>query len=401
MSTWIFNLYGLGFILDGLLSVVDSSIRLLGLGGGIPAARNVMAGFVFLFSLGLVPFLILTPRLPGRWMWPQVLFTLWAGVGGCFPLDILLGERRDFYLSLLQFVIGAGLWLWAALAQGGIRFLLPNPGLNRPFFTWRHLFVNSLMAGVAALLLLLSFALHVLSDGAQKISGNYIQVKADGLYLMERSLKKEGREVRLIGMMHLGRKSFYEDIKKTLPENRKTLVLLEGVSDRKKILNGGLGMDKLADSLGLAAQQDSVFMREAYAKALGEEEDPASEKHTDNVDYRRADMDMQDFRPSTLDALRHVSALIRQKNWRQMVLESFDPRSPLSDKQIQKAFWEDVYYRRNARLMHELNGALAHYDVVIVPWGAMHQPFFESELLKKGFKVSSTESRLIVSFWKK
>ncbi len=60
----------------------------------------------------------------------------------------------------------------------------------------------------------------------------------------------------------------------------------------------------------------------------------------------------------------------------------------------------DILTNRNAHLANEIRSALDDYDVVIVPWGALHMPEIEDTLESWGFQKTREIDRPVVKFGK-
>ena len=54
--------------------------------------------------------------------------------------------------------------------------------------------------------------------------------------------------------------------------------------------------------------------------------------------------------------------------------------------------------RRNVHLVEELQGALADYDRVIVPWGALHLPYVQQQLLAMGFTPTDRTNHPLIAW---
>jgi hypothetical protein len=60
---------------------------------------------------------------------------------------------------------------------------------------------------------------------------------------------------------------------------------------------------------------------------------------------------------------------------------------------------EDVLTRHNHHLLEALQVALMEYDRVIVPWGALHLPFVQRQVLEMGFEPTTRTHHPLAS-WK-
>lgn len=59
---------------------------------------------------------------------------------------------------------------------------------------------------------------------------------------------------------------------------------------------------------------------------------------------------------------------------------------------------DDILYRRNKEVIRHLRKAVDRYDTVVVPWGALHMPEIEDEVVKQGFKLQQERERVSIDF---
>ena len=78
------------------------------------------------------------------------------------------------------------------------------------------------------------------AGAAQNLLGDYLRISPKGVSLVERVFRKGDQKVYLIGMMHIGQSSFYDDLDARIAApvegGGKRLVLTEGVADGQGIL---------------------------------------------------------------------------------------------------------------------------------------------------------------------
>ena len=99
-----------------------------------------------------------------------------------------------------------------------------------------------------------------------------MRVHLDGIYLVERKFQSGDREVRLAGMIHIARREFYSSLLSGVDPAIPSIVLVEGVTDRKHLLGGRtLSYERLARLLNIAPQSDSAFSERVLA-GLGRQE---------------------------------------------------------------------------------------------------------------------------------
>jgi hypothetical protein len=150
-------------------------------------------------------------------------------------------------------------------------------------------------------------------------------------------------------------------------------VLEEGVTDREGLLHKPLSYERVARALGLEGQ--------AAIETYLEEMDPPPDEEWPDV--RHADVDLSEFHPDTITWLEWTTEIWSGADPAAAVLELF--RRYSEDPARWSVIGKDVIERRNVHLVDEIRGALVEYDRVIVPWGALHQPFIQYAVLEMGF----------------
>ncbi len=380
------NLFLVAFAGDAALSLLEEGLRQATGSTALLAARNLLAGIVVLAALGVVPALALSPKLPPSVLAPPALFALWVVVGAA-PLGFFVGaDRLPFVLVALQLAL-AGLAFWRTRRlSGGRSWRLAAATPDAPTFSPSYslkvavvLVAGGLVGAVLYLPLLIVSSLHELTDG-------FVSFDLEGVALADRRFERDGQEIRLVGMMHIGENASYSELVQSFTGSS-TVVLEEGVTDREGLMETPLSYEGVASALGLDTQREI----EAY---LGE---PETEELGEWPEFRHADLDLSDFHPESVAMLESVADLWDGVDTRAAAAELV--RSYEEDPERWIAFGEDVLTRRNRHLLGELRDALDEYDRVIVPWGALHQPFLQRETLEMGFEPSSAAYHHLAS-WK-
>ena len=65
----------------------------------------------------------------------------------------------------------------------------------------------------------------------------------------------------------------------------------------------------------------------------------------------------------------------------------------------EKAIFNELIDKRNRVLFDYIKTAVAQYNYIIIPWGAMHMPQIEKEVIKKGFVFKEAHERRAIDFW--
>lgn len=379
------NAFVLGYALDGSLSLVEGIFRLATGSDALLAARSLVAETVVLGSLAALPAMVLTPRLPASVIAPLALSALWMASGAA-PLPLLLASPRlDSGLSGLQLAIAVLAFLRIRALSGGRSWLLGHELPQRPSFSIRHTLWSGAAVFFGGSVLLAVYAPFWLMSTFQVMTDGFVHFDLAGVSLADRSYERNGQEIRLVGMMHIGQEESYRSLVGSF-SGPPAVILAEGVTDRQGLLPEPLSYEHAARALGLQTQ-DSM---EDYFHELG------APQQGQWPDVRRADLDLSDFHPETIALLESATRI-----W-----GGQDPLRALGavyvhciEKQGDCALLgQDVLMRRNRHLVEEIGTALKQYDRVIVPWGAMHQPFIQSEILRQGFERTGGTYHLLASW---
>jgi hypothetical protein len=399
------NLFWLLFLADGIFSVADEAISLATGPSPLIAARGILAFAVLAMSVLMVVIIGVTPRAPKRILVPLIAFAWWAGPAMAFPLGFWKVPYLAAGLAVVQVLLAIALW-HSSGGRNDARWTLPLPVNDAPAFSWRYAIlagpVTAVVFGLfAASCLLLGFSAQV-----ESVTGGYVRVRPDGIYLIERKFQSGDREVRLAGMMHVARREFYAGLLPLADPEVPSVVLVEGVTDRKQLLGGrALDYGRLARLLNLTSQSESAFS-DRIATELGKQgggvgaggQEPVSPKSA-GIYFKHADVDIETFHPQTIAFILAVMAIFQSNDLREVVGFLADSSSPIADANTQEQVVEDILIARNQRLVAEIESSLKDYRCVVVPWGAMHLPEVESWLRDRHFVQSGEIARKALGFW--
>lgn len=373
------------FLADGLLSIADLLGR-KGTPGEVPNFLSVVCSLaVFILGVGLFFGMIVTPRLSKRMLLPALGY-----LGFSIVWAILYGQRGMFLLSCAQALLGLGLVVGFRNREGGG---LQDFVSRRPGFTFGNFVGTGLLNSALGLVFLGLIALGIaqrVRGKLENVTGHYVTIQSNGVLLQERRFRREDREIRLVSMMHVAGKPFYDEVARTLPTGSKAVVLLEGVSDREGLLRGKLDYSNAARLLGFTSQQQSSFNEQAVqglaatqlAKGESGEMIPAPSP-APALEYRRADMDAAEFRAGTLRFIQAFGELLQSADLRDALARYSESRQTF--EQGSAMVWDDVLGKRNEHLLGEIRRALDTHTVVIIPWGALHMPGVQREIERWGF----------------
>ncbi|HEX8372797.1 MAG TPA: hypothetical protein VF585_08465 [Chthoniobacterales bacterium] len=406
MFPFLTQLFLYGFCIDAVLSFWAEMYQIQN--GSFAEIRMLIAlsalaqGTILFFSM---PF---TRRVSFRLVGIPVLFLLWKDLTSGFPLPFFYLEKAGVWLAgaqmLIAFVLVGTRW-GSHAANGGPGFV--DPAAGREGFTWprflRFAAANLLFLPLLVIATVVGSAVRTIDTA----TAGYVRLRPSGLYMTQASFKKNQDTVALNGMMHIADPDFYQKMKWGA-DGVRTLVLLEGVTDQNNLLTKGLGMEKLAKLFGLETQGQSGEYQEAAGKLTGQGGNALPTDQTiemkDSVDIRRADVDVNTFRPQTIDYLKAMALLFQSTNSGKMqdfvrVME--EKKSVLQNDAVVRGAMEDVLTNRNTYLIKQIEKGLETHDRLVVPWGAMHLAGIEAYLLSKGFAEVSREEKPAVLFWKK
>jgi len=371
------NLYLILFLVDGLLSLVNSVGGRL---GGIQPLSVVQAfaAFVVLLTSFVLYFLMGCMRgFPKRVVLPLIVFTVWASFFAALPLPFFLGmENTMVGLSLLQTGLGIGALILLRVSVDNRQWLHGNTLFDQLAFRWKRL-VGFLALNIFLIGPLLGlYLVGSLSIAVSHCSNGFIQIGFQGVSVESRTYNHMGRSVLLLPTAHIAQKGFYDQLIDSLPATN-SVIIPEGTTDRNKLLSGGLGYEKLAKSMGLEAQDNKRILATRNEK--------------------RCDVDISEFSEETIDLLQACSELFR--GWpdgdRVVLLQKY-LFMPDPDMNVLR---EDLLTKRNRRVTDCIAECVQTFDHIVVPWGAMHMPGIERTILEQGATVESRK-RILVLGWR-
>ena len=378
---------------DGALSVVDIVMK-FDHPGAIPGAIAIaLSVLLLLYAALLFVLMVFTPRLSKRILLAPIIF-----IGICFLWLALLGGKGAMLFSLVEIVLAAGLLVafhWRPEGKPSIRDLTQT----RPGFTFKNFFLTGLLNAALALCFLAGTLLGLGQKARLRFensTGRYVTIRPAGLTLEERTFRHDDKEIRLIGMIHIARADFYDEVAKTLPADSTAVVLLEGVTDHSGEMPGKLDYANVARLLGITSQRNSSFSKQADQGLEETRESEARGTKPKNLEYRSADVDLSDFTPETIEFMGVVGRIFASRDLPNALREYSQSASMLEhDMPYVKP---DILDKRNAHLLDEIKQALEDHQTVIVPWGAQHMPGIQKAIQDLGFVETSRAQHTAVLF---
>lgn len=383
------------FALDGALSLGIDGLLLAGSDPSWLAGphRAVRLGFQLLL-LPVALAVPLTPALPGRVLLPGVAFGAWRWLGAA-PLPMLVDDPLRLSLAVggvaLALVAGAFATLRWATPRLGVPGRWSLPASDAPFVA-RRLWAYAAVCVLLGPLLLGAYGILGAASALHRFTGGFIAFDGEGIHVVERHYRRPALhggerpdpEIRLIGMMHVGREGSYARLFDSF-DGEGTLVLEEGVSDDHELLADRLPYDAVVEPLGLE-RQGRVS---AHFHAAHDDDWPQ---------VRRADLDVSAFSRETLAYLKGLDELTtaaKQGDWPRV--RAIAARPAMQAVHV-GSLVNDVITLRDEHLARELEAALPHYRRIVVPWGAAHQRHLSRVVESWGFEQVHAERHLVVEW---
>lgn len=377
------------FLVDGALSVANTLANLHPLG----TITGILSVVVLVYAAFLFAAMVFTPRLSKRILLPPIVF---IGVGLLW--FILMGGKGETLFSLVEIILAAGLLIAFNHRTAG-KPAISDLAKSRPGFTLKNFLLTGLM-NVALTLCFLASLLLALGQkarlGFEDSTGRYVAIRPGGIALEERTFRHDGKEIRLIGMIHIARPGFYDEVAKTLPTDSSGIVLLEGVTDHGGEMPGKLDYANIARLLGIASQKNSSFSKQADQGLEETRESEASGTKPKNLEYRSADLDLSDFTPETVEFISVVGRIFACRDL-PSALKEYSQSAPTLEHDI-PFVKPDILDKRNAHLLDEIKQALDAHTIIVVPWGAQHMPAIEKAIQEWGFVETSRARHTAVLF---
>lgn len=396
------NLFLVLFLADGGISLIDELVSFFSPLPPLSEFRNLMANAVLLMAVPLYICLGIDRRMPKQVFLPLILFlygsavSVWVfpAVSGT-PTFGLLMATIQVTLCIIP------LSLFRKFDQ--LSLMMPKAMFEAPFFSLR----NSLIFGASNIFIipcaLALFLFCMANSFMTEYTSGFMHLAPDGLRMTERVYRRGNKTVRLAGMIHVGEKRYYDELVGSVAPGR-TIVLAEGVTDDENLLRNRLDYGKVAGFLGLASQEKMHFR----GREIDEDEfektpfraGTIAERETGGpADILRADVDISTFRPSTI---RFIDELGKQLKENASLVKGFLSFNAWAEKnvtpEINNVIMDDILYRRNKEVIRHLRKAVDRYDTVVVPWGALHMPEIEDEVVKQGFKLQQERERVSIDF---
>jgi hypothetical protein len=395
------NLFLVLFLADGGVSLLDELVSLLPPVLLLSGVRSALALSVMVMAVPVYLCLGIDRRLPKRVFLPLTLFVFWCPLSVLF-FPALAGNRAYGLLASAAQVALCMLPLSRFRTAGARSLTMPPAMFDAPLFSLK----NTLVFGAANLfvipLALPLLVLYAANSYMATYTSGFMRLSPGGLYMTERTYRRDSRTIRLAGMIHVGEKEYYDELVSSVGPGR-TIVLAEGVSDDRHLLRNRMDYGKVAGFLGLTSQERMHFRgRLIEAEALDEPQVRSRDAgKKEPADILMADLDVSAFRPPTILFLNAIGKQLQESpSLVKGLLASNAWATKNITREMNEVIMDDILHRRNREVIRQLAKALDRYDIVVIPWGALHMKEIEQEVLKRGFKLQEERERVSIDFRK-
>ena len=321
-------------------------------------------------------------------------------INSCLILRSSFGYPLNHFLSNTQASILASLCVMLCSSWYLLSVLRDDQVGRRPWFRWKHFGLTGL---VLFLLLMITVPFMVAGSmvAMENLFGDFMFVTPKGISLRERVYEKGDHRTHLIGMMHIGDESFYDEVKTRLGEKAegRRVVLQEGVRDRDHILPDAASLGRfyhnISRELGLKMQGrlDGSKKRDSREESI----ERINELKAKGISFMNADMDISDLSEKHRGLLVRMFKIFEATNLKETFLRS--SRLNMTSSDLESLMMEGLIGSRNDRLMEHFHETGLHYDEVYIPWGAAHLKDIAERLVKMGYTQVEETERLVVNFW--
>lgn len=359
----------------------------------LSALHDFAQGLAIFFGLVIYLGFAFNKHLPKKVLIPPIAFLFWAMLD-FWPLENFSGNYYQLIAMVTQLLLGL-LALQLNKQLNKKSRLLTLSQFTCPAFSGQNLFrfclVNIPLMPLAVAIL--SFA--TVSNLIDEQSAGFMRLKPNGLYMVEKVYQKDSKTIRLASMIHLGQQAYFDSLSASL-QGQQTLLLAEGVSDKNGRLQGEFSYQKIAELLGLTAQEQMlVDGRLINAKSL----DQLDDRQIGKTDILPADIDLSEFNEQTISMLNALGRYVLNSDslaagFRKFNQWAKDKTSPETNQIVM----DDLVQKRNRMVLSYLPKALRKYDILVIPWGALHMPGLETAVRHKGFTLRQQQERLSIDF---
>jgi hypothetical protein len=392
------NLFLILFLCDGMVSLADELLLLFTTSSPLTGIRSLFALPVLLAAVPMYVCLGIDKRLPKLIFLPQLLLIFWS-IFDLWPLPIMF-DRTGYMVpaALGQVLLGVAPLVYLK-KKTGRQWMLPTDTFAKPFFGWGHTVVFFVVSLFLSPVVLVYMALSFASLQLYEQSGGFARLWPGGLQMTEKIYRSTDKEIRLTSMIHIADKAYFDDVLHSISSDR-TIVLAEGVTDEDQRLAYRFSYGRLAQGLGLTSQETMEFSGKLIESEEIQWTDPSIPL---DADYHilRADIDVKEFHPKTIEFLNMMGKHILNNNSMAEGLRNYfiwvKENSPEITPEL---IMVDILHKRNREVIRQMSQVIDLYDTIIIPWGALHMPEIEAAVLEKNFRLAETRQRTSIDFKK-
>ena len=283
------------------------------------------------------------------------------------PPALAMATTTSFIFCWVVGLMGLGIGVVAALFtwQGRWQVIKAKADSIKKF---------SLIYGLVGVILVPLLVIYAGTALVTNITHGFLKLRGLGISSEQRTYVKGPVTVVLVPMAHIGKSEFYRTILKDF-NTPDTLMIYEGVSDRKKLLKHKPAYKQIAMNLGLSDQGTEFRLQEPQQMAT-----------------QHGDLDVSELQPSTVKSLNELFAMMADENKKLSSLKSDDERGFVD-------MLRDILDKRNEHLIGVLDQMLQKKvrPRILIPWGALHMIALEEALLKRDFQLTQRQTRHVGS----
>lgn len=390
----IANLFLVMFLVSAGLGIFTEMLSPYWPQNPISGISNMAGLLLFLLAVLVYYGLGLNRHLVKSIFVPLLAYLLWRLLD-FWPLESFAGSYYSLYAACGQLLVGL-LALESIRRKNGGSPLLTLSQFEGPGFSWGNFLRFSLASLLLVPLVLLVFGYAATSSLIEEYTAGFVRLKPNGLYMIEKIYAQDDKQIRLAGMIHMGREDYYADLAESFSAGD-TLLLAEGVSDEQGLLKGKFSYGKLADLLGLDSQESLRFP----GRLIEEESlDLPLSAEVGTPDILRADIDLQEFDPRSIDVLNAIGTyLLNSNSLSSGYLEFSQWAEQNMTPETNQVLMDDLVLKRNQAVLSYLPKGLQKYRTILIPWGALHMPGIEAAVRDRGFTLSESQERLSIDFF--
>lgn len=367
---------------SALTGLVDDTVLMSPMDGSFFGLRTQIALLAMVLTLFALAFVILVPHLPKLALLPALLVLVWQ-ILGAPGLEWSISDRKSWVMLDAIALASVALAFAINRSSTGHWFLAASRLPLREKLVVRTLIAMPI-AALAVAFVAIGAMVAAVPVFIEQQSRGYLHFAAKGLEVRETIMRKGDRTVHLVGMVHIGEPSFYRGLYASIPTD--ALILAEGVTDREGRMKAKPVYENAARGLGLESQGE--FQKQlANSTPVPTSANPALPvKPGPYVVF--ADIDVSELSPATTRFLEAVGTIFQSPTLAEALQRYVAVASQFTDDEV-KAIMDEIVNKRNQRALSSFDKYADQYKTIYLPWGALHMPGFEDEMMKRGYRIES------------